>query len=867
MILRRRSRRPSHLTSSVPALALAATLLLPLALPTVGLANSALPPEHRIFLGVLDFPEEQRAFLQDGPGFLLSRNQRDELLDRDSVGRQEWIDAFLADPLPETEANELVEGIARRRALARAEIGSFQDVRARLLFLHGRPTERFLVDCAETFKPLELWFYPGRSVPAVVFREQADQPFRQWLPLDGKRVLYTEEMNYYLDQWEELKNRISGGKRIDRAFCEDSERVDELVGIDGLFGFEQDRPKDSAFQAYLRSPDDLSGWAQRAANTEATDEEELAGGELRVFFPEKRGQRMVTYMELSIDDPSQLGVFEERESKQLRLIAEGTLERPGSFFEDFRVRYQIPVPEDGFENKIGLTAERLLRPGSQFLLRLKVIDEITGRVFYASRGLTISRTTVPLPENPEVPAEALFEAAEDFAAEQPLAGYDSLVVVPPVSDVVFGLWRAEALVTGARIQRVKFFVDGKQVLSRKGPPFTAELRLETYPREQTVRIEGYDAQGELVAADEVVLNQPRGELRVRVLEPARGQQGSGITPVRAEVVVPEEKRVEKVEIRVNEELQQELTRPPWETEVEIPAGGGDLTYITVTAYLDDGLRAEDVRFINAPENLEEVDVNLVELFTTVTERGGGLAQGLGQSAFRVLEDGRPQTISKFELVENLPLSIGITIDTSGSMVESLGEAQRAAVEFLRRIVTPRDRAFAVSFADRPEILMARTSDVGAVESRLENLVADGSTSLHDAVVTSLYYYRGIRGRRAMVLLSDGEDTSSSLEFSEALEYAKRSGVAIYTIGLRISSIELGVRNKLDALARETGGRTFFIDNADELLGVYSRIEKELRSQYLLAYSSNSTKEKELYREIEVKVEGGRRARTISGYYP
>ena len=224
-------------------------------------------------------------------------------------------------------------------------------------------------------------------------------------------------------------------------------------------------------------------------------------------------------------------------------------------------------------------------------------------------------------------------------------------------------------------------------------------------------------------------------------------------------------------------------------------------------------------------------------------------------------------IVKFELVENLPMTLGVVIDTSGSMFDSLEQAQRAALEFLDNIITTRDRCFAVAFSDHPELLMGRTSDVGAVAERLENLAADGMTSLHDAVVTSLYYYRGVRGRRAMVLLSDGEDTSSSLGFRETLEYAKRSGVAIYAIGLDIGKLDFSVRGKLDGLAEQTGGRTFYIQNADELRSVYAAIEKELRSQYLLAYNSDSTRPKDEYREIEVDVEGGHEARTIRGYYP
>ena len=120
----------------------------------------------------------------------------------------------------------------------------------------------------------------------------------------------------------------------------------------------------------------------------------------------------------------------------------------------------------------------------------------------------------------------------------------------------------------------------------------------------------------------------------------------------------------------------------------------------------------------------------------------------------------------------------------------------------------------------------------------------------------------------MVLLSDGDDTSSAMAYRDALEYARRSGVTIYTIGLNVGKLQTGVRGKLTELAKETGGRTFFISQASELTLVYKEIEEELRSQYLVAYSSDRPGQDGEFRTVEVKVSGGKlKARTISGYYP
>ncbi len=885
------------------------------------------------------WPEDQRAFLQDGPGLLLSSTQVEALVDRDAIGREAFIVQFLDDdPIPETTENELLEGIRRRQELVAQEFISYLDVRAQLMFLHGRPDFRTVVDCAETFRPLEIWSYADTAyaddlalrrklIPSdaeregqaretaeseqerqrriqqttnpyrgkyarspvlptrirdktpedlaakfalenhrhlVVYRPKPKDPYRLWLPIDSKRSIYNAEMEYWLEQWEELRSRLRGGRRFDRTVCDYSLVVDQVTGIDGLFGFQPNRPKNADLKAFLQPPDDLAAWARKAAQTEVEDIPRLAGGELELFFPELAGLRMVTRGVVTLPADVELEPFEDGDRSELRLKIEGHVERDGKIFDEFRVRYQLPAPAEGAAVPIAMVFDRKLRAGQDFLLRAKLIEEVSGKELVLNHGFRVPNNPTPMDE-PPVPDNVIVALGNELGKTR-ISGYDSLVLVPPESDVVFGLWRAEALVTGERIVKVAFFLDESVQLTRRRPPFSAELRLSEFPTEQVVKAEGYDEHGTVVASDEVVLNQPHGELRVRITDPPRGRTAFGSVTAKAEIIIPEETRITKVEFLVNDEPQATVEKPPWEASVAV-LPGQDLVYLTVIAELNDGSRAEDVRFLVAPDHIEEVDVNLVELYTTVTDKNGLLIRGLQREEFQVWEDGRPQEIVKFELVEDLPLTLGVTIDTSGSMFESLGEAQRAAVGFLESIITPRDRCFALAFADKPALLMERTSDVGAVAQVLENLVANGSTSLHDAIVTSLYYYRGVRGRRALVVLSDGEDTSSSLEFAEALEYAKRSGVAVFTIGLRIGKADIGVRRKLEKLAEETGGRTFYIKEATDLASVYKDIERELRSQYLVAYGSDQQGESGEYHEIEIKVQNGKlKARTIRGYY-
>ena len=840
--------------------------LLPLLTLFVLLASLSAAPAQED--GAVLMPEHHREFLHDGAGWLLDEDTLDRLLSTDLDQREAFIKEFLgADLVPETELDELEEGIRRRRLLAQLEFMSVHDVRARLLFLHGRPLSIEAIECGMTFRPLEIWTYPldGETTrQLVLYRPEPTLPYRLWLPIDSKRVLYAEEMEYWLEQYYDLGGPSLPVKRFDKQLCPDVRQVDNATGIDGFTGYRKNRPTNQDLLAFLAAPADLVAWARAAARTELPEmPDEVPIESLDIYFPNRDSQRIVTRFYLTI--PAGAGiesiVAEEGTDPEIRLDVEGILEQGDRIFDEFKARFKLNPEGD---KSIILAIDRSLRPNREFVVRMRIEDEVGGRMAWVTRAFRVpsEHEKLVLPPPPE---DAMVAMTDDLAKSR-VAGHDSLVLVPPKTDVVVAVWRAEALVTGQKIAKVVFSVDGKPQLTRRRPPWTAEVKLADYPTEHFVRAEGFDAEGATVAFDEVVLNQPTGALRVRILSPERGIAVSGTVDVHAEVVVPENRRVEQVEFLVNDEVQATSQRPPWKASVDIPGGPGELAYVAVVATLDNGSRAEDVRFLNSPQFVEEVDVSLVELFTTVTDKTGRLVKGLTRESFQILEDGRPQTISKFELVEDLPLTIGIAIDSSSSMVSSLPQAQQAAVEFLENVVTPRDKVFALTFSGRPVLLVPPTDDVSAVQDSLSNLRSLGMTTLHDAIVTSLYYFRGFRGRRALIILSDGEDTASHIPFETALEYARRSGVVVYTVGLNISKFQTSIRGKLKDLADESGGRVFFISAAEELRRVYSEIEDELRSQYLLTYSSNRPGKDGEYREIEIKMEGKYRARTMRGYY-
>ncbi len=806
-------------------------------------------------------PEQVRRFVDEGPALLLSADQRSEVGQLSQAARSAWIEQYLArDPVPETPDNELVTGIEKRRELTEALHLSPFDVRGQLLFLHGAPDERTKVECGETFRAVEIWRWgvaPDARV-AIVYAPAVDRHDRLWRPTDSKRVLYTDEMQYLLEQFEELRGRITG-KRPDLYFCKDAKTIDKVTGVDGLFGFHRERMTDAEAEALLAPPDDLAAWAKAAAATALPEgNAPLEAPGLRISFPGRHDQRLVT--RFRIDLPSApLGAVEADGGKEIRVTVAGVIDRKEGVFEEFRNRFVFPPPATG--DPAVLLFDRALRPRESFVARLEVRDETSGKVAWLERGF-------------EVPAEAVAEVApappgavlgQDLGLAR--EGRDSLVLMPPPEDVVFGLFRADAIVSGNRIQQVVFSLDGKPQLTRSAPPWSAELRLPDIPKEIVVRAEGLDAQGKVVAADEVLLNEPQGEPRVRLLDPPRGKKVTGHVRARAAVVVPEGRRVRSVTFKLNDQVVATLEQPPWEVDLDVPAGA-ELAYLTVSAVYDNDTEVEDFRVLNSTDFVEEVRVDLVEVYATVTDAAGNLVDTLGQDAFSLLDNGKPQKIRKFEMVRNLPLTLGLLLDTSGSMRESLVEAKTAARDFLSEIMTPRDRCFAVGFSERPALLMPMTSDARAIETAFRDLPALGSTSLHDALVYALYQYRGVRGRKALVLLSDGDDTSSLISWDDTLAYAERSGVAIYTIGLAIGRGQVAIRHKLERLATETGGRTFFISKAEELAGVYAQIDRELRSQYLLAFSPDPPAQEGERHALEVRVEGrGLKARSARGYTP
>jgi Ca-activated chloride channel homolog len=244
-------------------------------------------------------------------------------------------------------------------------------------------------------------------------------------------------------------------------------------------------------------------------------------------------------------------------------------------------------------------------------------------------------------------------------------------------------------------------------------------------------------------------------------------------------------------------------------------------------------------------------VDVVLLNVTVTDGARRYVTDLDLSDFTVLEEGRPQTITFFRKAD-VRMALALLIDSSASMDEALPIAQEAAASFVRQLGSG-DVASVIDFDSRVQVLAPFTNDKAELDSAVHKTVAGGSTTMYNALYIALRELAKIRlddeqeglRRRAIVLLSDGEDTSSLVSFDEVLDVALRSDSVIYTIGLGVAASTVRRAGDpsfvLTRLAQQTGGRAFFPSLAKDLAGVYADIRDELSSQYLLAYVSSNEK--------------------------
>jgi VWFA-related protein len=270
----------------------------------------------------------------------------------------------------------------------------------------------------------------------------------------------------------------------------------------------------------------------------------------------------------------------------------------------------------------------------------------------------------------------------------------------------------------------------------------------------------------------------------------------------------------------------------------------------------------------------KVRVELVNILMSVTDKKNHLMTDLTKDDFRIFEDGRPQEIRFFSRESDLPLRIGMLIDTSNSIRERLRFEQEAATEFLNTTVRPgKDLAFVLSFDLEPQLVQDYTDDIEKLSEAIRGLQAGGVTSLYDAMFTSckekMLFFPPPEPylRRVMIVISDGQDNQSVHTREEALAMAQRAEVTVYTISTNHTGAEGRGDKVLRRLADVTGGRAFFPFEAGDLTANFQEIARELRSQFSLGYVSTNVAHDGTFRSIKIEpVDQNLRVRTRNGYF-
>ena len=315
--------------------------------------------------------------------------------------------------------------------------------------------------------------------------------------------------------------------------------------------------------------------------------------------------------------------------------------------------------------------------------------------------------------------------------------------------------------------------------------------------------------------------------------------------------------------------QAQVPKPPW------ASGGTNPAKSTST---DSSKSNDSAGGTNASQNAGstlKVDVKLVNVFVTVTDEHGAPVAGLKKEDFALLEDGKPQAISVFDKESALPLSIVLDIDTSLSTRKDLPLELSSARRFARAILRPVDAISLYSFSEIVSEVVPFTSDLKAIDRGVDRVRMGSATALYDALYLGSQALEPRKGRKVLVVITDGGDTVSRVDYKEAVRSAQEAEAIVYSIiDVPVEASagrDIGGEHALIQISEDTGGKYFYATSVPELDDAFRKISDELRTQYLLAYYPSQRISDSNFRRIEVKVDGASTSspftvRHRTGYY-
>lgn len=421
------------------------------------------------------------------------------------------------------------------------------------------------------------------------------------------------------------------------------------------------------------------------------------------------------------------------------------------------------------------------------------------------------------------------------------------------------------IVSEPPVERVALFINGVKYSEAKGDRATVQVHIGQYIRRLRMRAVGYDAQGHVVAEDQMVVNDPRPPFRVRLHAPRTIPQ-SGPLLLTASVTAPPEVRVVGVDFYLGEEKVGSAASMPYAVEVD-PSRHQRSVYARVVARTNDGAEANDVVFFgDAPRDFIEVAVQQIPL---------SVASGpkeLRREDLTLVDNGIRRPIEALVPATDQPLNVILLIDYSESMLEELPVVKAAAKQFAQQLLRPQDRIAVVGFNLGTFWLTGFTNDFEEAAASVDRVKPAGETHLYDTVIEMMYELQKRPGRRALVVLTDGMDQGSRFKLDHVLHYARYAGVPVYPVvknRMLTRLMRFGVGHlqarRLAQLARDTGATYFIIQSERELPAVYARIAAELRQQYQIVFHTEGGVDQ--WHSIAVESKAGHKLRVPKGYFP
>lgn len=416
------------------------------------------------------------------------------------------------------------------------------------------------------------------------------------------------------------------------------------------------------------------------------------------------------------------------------------------------------------------------------------------------------------------------------------------------------------------VVRLQLVINSVPFMEVQGKVMRAPVHIGYYIRRLRMRAIGYDAAGNVVGEDELVVNDPRPPFRVRLQAPPQWPE-SGTAQLHANVIRPAEIRVSAVDFYVGEEKIASDETEPYDASVDA-AKFPNAVYTRVVARTADAQESNDVVFFG--ERVQEhIDVTIQQIPISIAEG----PQDLRAEDLTLLDNGEPHAIEGLIGANDQPLHVIMLIDYSQSMLKELPVVKAAAKQFARSLLRPQDRIAVVGFNQRTFWLTPYTNDWNAAAQAVDRVQPIGETHLYDSVIEMLYELQKTPGRHALVVLTDGVDQGSRFKLDHLVHYARYAGIPVYPIvkNKRLSTwMKLGVgrmeAKRLDRIADDTGATYFIIQSERELGNVYARIATELRQQYQLILHSDAAMADQ-WRSLKIDSKRGHTLRAPKGYFP